>query len=140
MKPARVAGIADVTRVVDADTRELLFMAEGRESEAIGGFIKELVAHGGKAEQIELISMDMSPAYRKGAREHLPKARIVFDRFHVMQMAGKALDQVRKNLRQEGADLAGGLWALRGNSWTRSEEQLAIRRQLCKQYPKWAGR
>ena len=125
-----------VTSVVDADTRELLFMAEGRESEAIGGFIKELVAHGGKAEQIELISMDMSPAYRKGAREHLPKARIVFDRFHVMQMAGKALDQVRKDLRQDGADLAGGLWALRGNSWTRSEEQLAIRRQLCKQYPK----
>ena len=53
-----------------------------------------------------------------------------------MQMAGKALDQVRKDLRQDGADLAGGLWALRGNSWTRSEEQLAIRRQLCKQYPK----
>jgi transposase len=125
-----------VTSVVDADTRELLFMVEGREAEAIGAFVQELVAHGGKPEQIELISMDMSPAYRKGARQYLPKARIVFDRFHLMQMAGKALEEVRKDLRREGADLAGGLWALRGNSWTRSEEQLALRQQLCKQYPK----
>jgi len=53
-----------------------------------------------------------------------------------MQMAGKALDDVRKQLRGEGAELAGGLWALRGNSWTRSEEQTALRQKLCRQYPK----
>jgi len=125
-----------VTTVVDADTRELLFMTEGREGEAVGAFVQELRAHGGQPEQIELVSMDMSPAFRKGVQQYLPKARIVFDRFHLMQMAGKALDEVRKELRREGAELEGGLWALRGNSWTRSEEQLALRQQLCKQYPK----
>jgi len=125
-----------VTSIVDADTRELLFMAEGREGDAVAAFVEELRAHGGQPEQIELVSMDMSPAYRKGVREHLPCARIVFDRFHLMQMAGKALDDVRKELRHEGADLAGGLWALRGNSWTRSQEQLRLRQRLCNQYPK----
>jgi transposase len=125
-----------VTTVVDADTRELLFLAEGREGDALAAFVEELRAHGGQPEQIELIAMDMSPAFRKGAREHLPKARVVFDRFHLMQMAGKALDDVRKELRREGAQLEGGLWALRGNSWTRSEEQLAQRQALCRQYPK----
>lgn len=125
-----------VTSVVDADTRELLLMSEGRESETVGAFAEELRAHGGVPEQIELVAMDMSPAYRKGVQLYLPKARIVFDRFHVMQMAGKALDEVRKQLRSQGADLAGGLWALRGNSWTRSQEQTALRQQLCQQYPK----
>ena len=125
-----------VTNVVDADTRELLFMTEGRDAAAVAAFVAELRAHGGTPEQIELISMDMSPAYRKGAREHLPQARIVFDRFHLMQMAGQALDEVRKELRREGAELTGGLWALRGNAWTRTEEQLALRQQLCRQYPK----
>jgi transposase len=125
-----------VTSIVDADTRKLLFMAEGREGDALAAFVEELRAHGGLPEQIELVSMDMSPAYRKGVREHLPCARIVFDRFHLMQMAGKALDDVRKELRREGAELAGGLWALRGNSWTRSQEQLALRQRLCNQYPK----
>jgi len=125
-----------VTSVVDADKRELLFMTEDRDSGTVGAFVQELRAHGGVPEQIELVAMDMSPAYRKGARQHLPNARIVFDRFHVMQMAGKALDDVRKQLRGEGAELAGGLWALRGNSWTRSEEQTALRQKLCRQYPK----
>ena len=125
-----------VSSVVDAETRQLLFMAEGRGSEVLGQFVQELRAHGGAPGQIELVAMDMSPSYIKGAREHLPKARVVFDHFHVMQMAGKALDEVRKELRREGADLRDGLWALRGNEWTRSKEQLERRRELCRTYPK----
>jgi transposase len=125
-----------VTNVVDAEKRELLFMEEGRGSETVEAFVAALRAHGGEPEQIELVAMDMSPAFRKGVRQWLPKARIVFDRFHIMQMAGQALDAVRKQLRRDGADLEGGLWALRGNCWTRSEEQLERRQQLCAQYPK----
>jgi transposase len=125
-----------VTTVVDADSRELLFLSEGRESEALGLFAQELERHGASAKQIELVCMDMSPAYRKGAREFFPQATVVFDRFHLMQMAGKALDEVRKTLRREGADLQNGLWALRGNQWTRTQEQQVLRRELCQQYPR----
>ena len=39
----------------------------------------------------------------------------VFDRFHVMPLAGRAVDEVRKDLRGAGADVKSGLWALRGN-------------------------
>ena len=98
-------------------------MIEGRSAEALEAFAQALVAHGGKAEQIELISMDMSPAYQSGASRFFPRAQIVFDRFHLMQMAGEALDRVRKELAREGVDLKGSLWALRGNEWTRSQEQ-----------------
>jgi transposase len=125
-----------VTNILDADTRELLLMVEGREHTALAAFADELARHGGCAEQIELIAMDMSAAYIKGAREHFPQAQIIFDRFHVMLMAGRALDEVRRELRRAGADLSDGLWALRGNEWTRSDDQLARRRQLCAQYPK----
>ena len=125
-----------VTVIVDADSRELLFMAEGRGSDALKAFARELEAHGGNPEQIELIAMDMSPAYRKGARESFPQARLVFDRFHVMQMVGKALDEVRKTLRKAGANLQNGLWALRGNVWTRSQHQQMTREALCREYPK----
>jgi transposase len=125
-----------VTNFVDAESRELLFMVEGRKAEAFAAFAEALQAHGGDPKQIELISMDMSPAYRAGAEEFFQSARIVYDRFHLMQMAGQALDEVRKSLRRAGADLAGGLWALRGNAWTRSEEQQQMREALCRQYPK----
>ena len=46
--------------------------------------------------------MDMSLPYGAGAEELFPVARIVFDHFHLMQMAGQALDEVRKSLRRLG--------------------------------------
>jgi transposase len=45
-------------------------------------------------------------------------------------------DEVRKELARQGADLKGSLWALRGNEWTRSEEQRQQRSALCNRYPK----
>ena len=112
-----------VTNVLDAEAHDLLLMVEGRSAEALEAFAQALVTHGGKAEQIELISMDMNPAYQSGASRFFAQAEIVFNRFHLMQMAGQALDEVRKELAREGVDLKGSLWALRGNEWTRSEEQ-----------------
>ena len=72
-----------VTNVLDAEAHDLLLMVEGRSAEALEAFAQALVAHGGKAEQIELISMDMSPAYQSGASCFFPQAEIVFDRFHL---------------------------------------------------------
>jgi transposase len=71
-----------------------------------------MAKHGAKPEQITEIAMDMSPAYIAGAKEYFPVGRAVFDAFHIMKMAGQALDKVRKDLARQGADLRGGLWGL----------------------------
>ena len=125
-----------VSCFVDVETRELLFMTEGRGSEVFAAFCEELINHRASAEQIELVCMDMSPAFRKGAQRWMPAAEIVFDHFHLMQMAGKAVDEVRKEVRRAGGDLHEALWALRGNEHTRSAEQILRRRELCRRYPK----
>jgi transposase len=125
-----------VSCFVDADTRELLLMVEGRGNEVFGAFARELSEHKATPEQIRLLCMDMSPAFKKGAQEFFPQAEIVFDHFHLMQMAGKALDDVRKEVRRDGADLHEALWALRGNENTRTPEQVQRRRDLCRCYPK----
>jgi transposase len=125
-----------VTNVLDAETHELLLMVEGRSAEALEGFAQALAAQGGEAKQIELISMDMSPAYQSGASRFFSQAQIVFDPFHLMQMAGQAADQVRKELARQRADLKGSLWVLRDNEWTRSQEQRQQRSALCNRYPK----
>lgn len=125
-----------VTNIIDADTRRLLFMTEGRDSSTVAAFVEQMRAHGADPAQIELVSMDMSAAYFKGVNEHLPHAEIVFDRFHIMVLAGVALDKIRRAVTRDGADLKGALWALRGNEWTRSPDQQALRRGLCAQYPR----
>jgi transposase len=63
-----------VTNVLDAQTRELLLMVEGRSAQALEDFAQALAAHGGKVEQIALISMDRSPAYQSGASQFFPQA------------------------------------------------------------------
>jgi len=124
-----------VTSVIDAESADLLMMAKDRGSEALGEFAAALAEHGAKPEQITEIVMDMSPAYIAGAMEYFPGARVVFDVFHIMKMAGQALDKVRKDLVRQGADLRGGLWASRDNAWTRNGEQQQRRAQLMAAYP-----
>ncbi len=56
-----------------------------------------------------------------------------------MQLAGTALDTVRKNLyREEGSKspLKGQRSLILGNVWTRSESQQKQRQELAKTYPK----
>lgn len=125
-----------VTNFVDAETRELLLLVEGRKAETVGSFVEELIVHGGAPENIEWIGMDMSGTYGAGAAKYLPGARIAFDHFHIMALAGSALDEVRRSLQQTHQGLKGSRWSLLGNEWTRSQAQQAQRRELCAQYPK----
>ena len=39
------------------------------------------------------MSIDMSPAFIRGVADHLPRARITFDKFHVVAHASAAVDQ-----------------------------------------------
>jgi transposase len=80
-------------------------MVEGRSAQALEAFAQALRAHGGEPSQIEAIALDMSPAYVKGATAHFPQATIVFDKFHLMMLAGQALEEVRRELQAQGAEL-----------------------------------
>lgn len=123
-----------VTVILDAHSRRLLYVAPGRSGEALRSFKEALLERGGRPEQIGHIVMDMLHCFKRGARENFPWAKVVFDRFHVMVMAGEAVDQVRKGLQAEGAALKGSLWALRGNEWNLREDQKTTRKDLAKRY------
>lgn len=85
-----------ISHVVDMAARKVLFAAEGKGSEVLEAFREDLKAHNGKAEQIEEVCLDMSPAFIKGLREYFPKAHLTFDRFHVMKLVNEAVDATRR--------------------------------------------
>jgi transposase len=85
-----------VSLFVDLEGKRTIFVAEGKGSETIGEFRKDLIGHGGKAENIMDASIDMSPAFIKGVEENFPQAEITFDKFHIMKIINKAVDDVRK--------------------------------------------
>jgi transposase len=52
---------------------------------------------GPRAARLEVISLDMGPGYAKSAREHAPQAVICIDPYHVVALANRALDEVRRS-------------------------------------------
>jgi transposase len=127
-------GRSYVTVVMDMDTRAVLYLGPGRDSNAVREFCEQLRAHGGDPEKVRWVAMDMLHCYAKGVRENFPNAQIVYDRYHVMVMAGEAVDEVRRQLQRKGAELKGSLWVLRGNEWNLSEEQQLQRLTLARIY------
>ena len=51
------------------------------------------------AEKVEWICSDMWRPFKKSFRLHLPNAKLVIDKFHVVRMASEALDTERKALQ-----------------------------------------
>jgi transposase len=88
-----------LTTVVDHDSGAVVWAGEGKSSDTLKEFFAELGPE--RCERIEFVSMDMSAAYQKAVRDALPGAEIVFDRFHLAQLAQKALSAVRIEQRQE---------------------------------------
>ena len=98
-----------ITVVHDLDARRLLFATEGRGHETVSQFKVDLMEHGGQAEEIAHVCMDMSQAYVKGVSEQLPQAQISFDRFHVIALANDAMEQVRKQELTEQPSVVRGV-------------------------------
>lgn len=85
-----------ITVVTDQDQGIVLHVAEERTTDSLSTFYDELSAE--QKASIKSVSMDMWPAYIKATKEALDDAehKIAFDRFHVAQYLGKAVDQVRR--------------------------------------------
>jgi transposase len=85
-----------VSLFVDLDQKKTIFVTEGKGSETVESFAKDLKAHNGNPENITQVSCDMSAAFINGVTEHLPEAYIVFDHFHIIKIINDAVDKVRR--------------------------------------------
>ncbi|WVM89950.1 ISL3 family transposase [Halopseudomonas pachastrellae] len=80
--------------VLDADTRRVLWIGEGRSRAAVRPFFEALGAEG--CARIEAVAMDMNTAFDLEVRQHCPQARVVYDLFHVIAKYGReVIDRVR---------------------------------------------
>jgi transposase len=113
-----------ITLFVDIDQARVLFATEGRDADTVAAFAEDLAAHGGDAEAISEVCIDMSPAFIKGTAEHLPNAAITFDKFHAVKIVNDAVDQVRRT-EQKGQSLLRGTRYI----WLRNPTNLSDRQR-----------
>ena len=102
-----------LTVVMDLESGAVVFVGDGKGAKALKPFWKRL--RGSKA-KIEAVAMDMSPAYREAVSTHLSKAKIVFDRFHVMKLFNEKLSDLRRALHREATDMMQKK-VLKGTRW-----------------------
>lgn len=116
-----------ISMIYDLDNSTVEAISEGNDTEAAKDCFSSLSEK--QVDSVEAVAMDMSAAYVKATKETLPKAQIVHDRFHVMQLATKAVDQIRrgehKRLQGEGDDRLTKTRYL----WLKSQENLSEKQQ-----------
>ena len=104
-----------LTCVADHIGGGVVWAAQGRSAATLGEFFSEL---GEEKATIQAVSIDVSAGYEKAVREAIPHAQIAFDPFHVVKLAGDAVDKVRREeWRTQGkSKTKGGRW-VKGTRW-----------------------
>jgi transposase len=134
-----------LTIVMDLESGAVVFVGDGKGADALKPFWKRLRPSGAK---IDAVAMDMSAAYRSAVSAYLPKAKIVFDHFHVIKLFNEKLSDLRRSLyhQADGAQkkvLKGSRWLLLKNpenldaekdETKRLEEALALNQPLATAY------
>jgi transposase len=93
-----------------------VWCAPGRGAETLKEFFTLL---GERMESIKAVSIDMSSGYKKAIRESIPHAAVAFDPFHVVRLAQRAVDQVRRDEwnAHERSHTPTGRW-IKGTRWS----------------------
>ncbi len=101
-----------LTVVLDLATGAIVFVGEGKGAEALDPFWKRLRASHAR---VKAVAIDMSKAYIKAVSRNLPKAAIVFDRFHVVKLFNEKLSNFRRKLYRTATEAHKKI--LKGTRW-----------------------
>jgi transposase len=135
-----------VTVVLDLERGVVLFVGDGKGTDALLPFWRRLRASGAK---IRAVATDMSLAYIRAVSDNLKGAVHVFDHFHIIKLFNEKLTEFRRDLYRELTDrmhkdvLKGIRWLLlknpenldpKKNEQARLDEALQLNKPLYTAY------
>jgi transposase len=98
--PKELTGMVDLTRDEQGNTRaRLLDLVPGRSGAAYGDWLTQR----GQAfrDRVEVATLDPFHGYKNAIDDRLQDAIAVVDAFHLVKLAGHAVDEVRRRVQQE---------------------------------------
>lgn len=84
-----------MTVVINGETGDVLHLAEGKKKTSLESFFQKLSQR--QIKNIKAIGIDRAGAYKSVIQEYAPKARIVYDKFHIVANLNTAIDEVRRS-------------------------------------------
>ena len=115
-----------LTVVLNLETGAVVFVGKGKGTASLEPFWKQL---GKRKHRIKAVAIDMSAAFTKAVRENLPKAKLVYDHFHVVKLYNEKLSELRRELwrttkdAEQKKNLKGSRWILLKNPENLDEER-----------------
>lgn len=86
-----------ITVFIDLDTSRIIYIADGKKASTIKEFKKFFEEHNGKVENVTDVTCDMNMGFTTEIKKTFKKAKIIYDKFHVIKVINEALDKVRKS-------------------------------------------
>ncbi len=105
-----------LTSVVDHASGAIVWCAPGRNAATLQQFFDLL---GDRKNSIKAVSIDMSGGYQQAIAASIPHADVCFDPFHVVRLAQRAVDQVRRDEwnAHDRSHTKAGKW-IKGTRWS----------------------
>lgn len=102
--------------------------------------VKEVIKSMEGYENIEVVTIDMYAGYKHACRELIPNALVVVDKFHVIQYAIRALEEVRKEVKRSLPKdrqriLTYDRWTLLKNKESLQPKEIAKRDMWFEEFP-----
>ncbi|MEE6280696.1 ISL3 family transposase [Georgenia sp. MJ170] len=88
-----------MTTLVDITTGQVLGIVDGRGPAVVGRWLADRCQQW--REGVEVVAIDPSAAFRKAVRNHLPRAAVSVDKFHLVKLANDMVTSVRQRLARE---------------------------------------
>jgi transposase len=128
-----------LTLVSDHRRGRIVWGHEGHDTATLDAFFAELGQQ--RSKRIEAVSMDMAAGYAKSVAKqaHAPTAVICYDPFHVVALATKAMDKVRREVwndlrrlpdQRVAKRFKGARWCLLKNPADLNDDQAATLRKI----------
>lgn len=116
-----------MTVVYNLETGTILYAGKGKDAQSLNGFWRRIRRNKVK---IQAVAIDMSPAYISAVKNNIPKAQIIFDRFHIKKQLNEEISQLRRDLYRQEADI-NKKELLKGTRWLllKNEENLKSEKQ-----------
>lgn len=83
-----------LTVVLNAETGEVLHLAEGKRKTSLEGFFNKLSSE--QKATIKAVGIDRSGSYQSVVKEQIPDADIVYDKFHIVSNYNDVIDKIRR--------------------------------------------
>ena len=119
------------TTLVDLHRHKVFDVRLGRSEASLHSYLRRLP---GK-DNVKLVVMDLSEAYRSIARQHFPRAKIVADRFHVVRLVNQHFLNAWKDVDPEGRKDRGLISLMRRHAWHLPPDKHANLQRYLSEHP-----